>query len=61
VEILIQTSQWFPQGSAEVQEDGTWELPTAWFGGSRHIVQAVLEDKNGNTIHTAEINVRVVH
>lgn len=61
VEVEILTNQSWPQGIAEVRENGTWRLPTAWFGSSRHIVRAVLKDGNGNEIHAHEISVTVVH
>jgi hypothetical protein len=61
VEVSIFTTGDFPQGIAEVREDGTWRLPTAWFGGSRHSMRAVLRDDNGNEIDSDEITVTVVH
>ncbi len=61
VEVSILTNDVFPQGIAEVHGNGTWRLPTAWFGGSQHTVRAVLKDGNGNEINSQEISVTVVH
>jgi hypothetical protein len=61
VEVSIFTNQWFPQGLVEVRSDGTWRLPTAYFGGMEHTVRAVLKDQNGIEIHSHEVRVTVIH
>lgn len=63
VEIVIVTDQEYSQGFAEVQADGTWRLPTAYFGGSDHTVIAILRDGygKGNEIHRQKIHVTVLH
>jgi hypothetical protein len=59
VEVLIKTDQWYPQGNARVDGDGKWTLKDARFGGSVHIIKAVLKDRHGREHQSAEIEVMV--
>jgi len=59
VEVLIKTDQWYPQGSARVDSDGKWSLKEARFGGSDHIIKAVLKDRYHHEHKSAEIEVTV--
>lgn len=60
VEVDILTDRWYPQGIAIVRDDGTWRLPNGWFGGARHVVRATLKDRDGDAVHSCELNVTVV-
>jgi hypothetical protein len=59
VEVLIKTDQWYPQGSAIVESDGKWSLKEARFGGSVHIIKAVLKDRHNREHQSAQIEVTV--
>ncbi len=61
VDVRIETNQEYPQGIALVSPDGRWVLPTAYFGGSRHIVKAMLMDRNGNVLGSTEVTVNLIH
>jgi hypothetical protein len=50
VAISIYTDADYPQGVVDVDEGGRWILKSATFGGSLHIVQAELVDKNGKSL-----------
>ena len=59
VEVLIKTDRWYPQGNARVDGDGTWTLKEAHFGGSVHLIKAVLKDRHSREHKSAEIEVTV--
>jgi hypothetical protein len=59
VDVLIKTDHWYPQGSAKVDSDGKWSLKKARFGGSIHVIKAVLKDRSGREYKSAEIEVTV--
>jgi hypothetical protein len=59
VEILIKTDRWYPQGRAEVQPDGCWFLLDGYFGGEKHLVRALLKDRNGCELASADNTVWV--
>jgi hypothetical protein len=59
VEVLIKTDQWYSQGSAKVESDGKWTLKEAHFGGSVHIIKAILKDRHSREYKSAEIEVTV--
>ena len=60
VEVSIRTDKWYPQGIARVQNDGTWMLRQAYFGGATHIIKATLKDKSGNKITSATTTVTLI-
>jgi hypothetical protein len=59
VEVLIKTDSWYPQGSARVDGGGKWTLKETLFGGSLHVIKAVLKDRHGREHESAEIEVTV--
>ena len=59
VEVLIQTDKWYPQGNAPLETDGKWGLSDARFGGSVHIIKAVLKDRHNREHQSASIEVTV--
>jgi|GEM_PF-6816481 hypothetical protein len=59
VEVLIKTDKWYPQGHATVEADGKWTLNDARFGGSVHIIKAVLKDRHNREYQSASIEVAV--
>jgi hypothetical protein len=59
VEVLIKTDQWYPQGSAIVESGGKWTLKEARFGGTGHIIKAVLKDRYNREHQSAEVEVTV--
>jgi hypothetical protein len=59
VDILIKTDHWYPQGSARVESDGKWMLKEARFGGSVHIIKAVLKDHYSREHKSVEIELNV--
>jgi hypothetical protein len=59
VEVLIKTDKWYPQGDAIVEGDGKWTLTDARFGGSVHIIKAVLKDRYSRELQSASIEVIV--
>ena len=59
VEVLIKTDKWYPQGNAIVEGDGKWTFLDARFGGSVHIIKAVLKDRFNRELHSASIEVMV--
>jgi hypothetical protein len=59
VEVVIKTDQWYPQGCAIVTGDGKWSLKEARFGGSVHIIKAVLKDRHNHEHQSAEIEVTI--
>jgi hypothetical protein len=59
VEVLIKTDEWYPQGHARVEGDGKWMLKDARFGGSVHIIKAILKDRHSREHESAEIEVTV--
>jgi hypothetical protein len=59
VEVLIKTDKWYLQGDAIVESDGKWTLTEARFGGSVHIIKAVLKDRYNRELQSASIEVMV--
>ncbi len=59
VDILIKTDHWYPQGSTRVESDGKWILKEARFGGSTHIIKAILKDRYSREHKSVEIEVNV--
>lgn len=60
VEVLIKTDEWYPQGIAKIENDGTWVLKGAHFGGSTHIIKAILTNKRGYVITSKASTVTIV-
>jgi len=60
VEVDIKTDKWYPQGITRVHMDGTWRLRKAYFGGAKHVIRALLKDKNGNRIASDTITVTII-
>jgi len=59
VEVLIKTDKWYPQGNAPVADDGKWTLKDARFGGSVHIIRAILKDRHNREHQSASIEVHL--
>jgi hypothetical protein len=59
VEVSIKTDTWYQQGSAPVESNGKWLLREASFGGSNHIIRALLKDRHKQAHQSAEIEVLV--
>jgi hypothetical protein len=59
VEVLVKTDIWYPQENTPVRANGEWTLKDARFGGSTHIIKAVLKDRHRREYESAEIEVTV--
>lgn len=59
VEVHIKTDKWYPQGNATVESDGKWTLTDAYFGGTLHVIKAVLKDRYNRELQFATIEVSV--
>jgi hypothetical protein len=57
--VFIKTDQWYPQGNARIDGEGRWTLKDVRFGGSVHIIKAVLKDRHGREHKSAEIEATV--
>jgi len=60
VSVSIQTDKWYPQGIAQVRQDGTWALKKGYFGGAVHVIKADLKDKNDNELATTTATVTII-
>lgn len=52
IEVEIQTDQWYPQGKAKVEPNGTWAVEKAHFGAVDHLVKVMLLDKKRENLAT---------
>lgn len=59
VQVLIETDKCYRQGDAIVESGGKWTLTDAYFGGSVHIVKAVLKDRYNRELQSTSIEVIV--
>jgi hypothetical protein len=59
VEVLIKTDAWYPQGSAAIGRDRIWTKEAKFTRGLVNVVKAVLKDRHGNDLTSAQIKVTV--
>ena len=60
VEVLIKTDKWYFQGAVPVLNNGKWKLDEASFGGEKHVVKAILKDKDSRDLVSRDIEVKAV-
>ena len=54
VEVIIRTSEDFPQGTTRIKSNGSWEM-LGHFGGNFHGIEAKLKHKNGKLLAKSRI------
>ena len=52
IEVDIKTDQWYPQGKASVEPNGTWAIDHAFFGAVDNLVRVGLYDKKRKKLAT---------
>jgi hypothetical protein len=60
VEVLIKTDRWYLQGVVPVLSNGKWKLEEGHFGGTIHIIRAILKDKDSRELVSTDIEVTLI-
>lgn len=60
VEVLIKTDKWYLQGVVPVLNNGKWKLEEGRFGGTMHVIRAILKDKDNRELFSTDIDVTLV-